>query len=78
MKLLDGKGWSRASCRNITDDNRCFRCGNPDVRAMNSRKHMTVSTEAGQAFSLKNKVKYRNCLMPDLTLAALSLVYLKL
>ena len=44
---------------------------------MNSKKQAKVSTDAGQGWSLKCRVKYRNCLIPDTTLAALSLVYLK-
>ena len=43
---------------------------------MNSRKQVSVSTVAGNGESLKYRVKYRNWRIPDLTLAALSLVYL--
>ena len=47
MKLFIGKGWSMASCRYLTEDSKCFRWGKPEVLAINSKKHVKVSTEAG-------------------------------
>ena len=63
-------------CKNLTADNRCFKCPYEDVKDINSIKHAKVSALAGRTGKKKTTVKYKYCRMAETIFAALPFAYL--